>query len=210
MLEQHLVIPLVKLAVAASLASILVRIGVLRRALMRDERTLLQRVHFALGFSAIFGAGVATRIVTGVYQAVDLGLEGSLLAGILGGYVTGLISGVLISIPAMINHEYLSMPLFAAVGVLGGYFCGVGLLGVDDGSFWSQMQAKVLLIDDVVNGVVIKGLVFGAVISWIAVFEGYDAIPTSEGVSSATTRTVVHSSLAVLGLDFVLTGLMFN
>ncbi len=72
------------------------------------------------------------------------------------------------------------------------------------------MQAKVLLIDDVVNGVVIKGLVFGAVISWIAVFEGYDAIPTSEGVSSATTRTVVHSSLAVLGLDFVLTGLMFN
>lgn len=113
-------IPLVKLAVAASLASILVRIGALRRALMRDERTLLQRVHFALGFSAIFGAGVAMRIVTGVYQAVDLGLEGSLLAGILGGYVTGLISGVLISIPAMLNHEYLSMPLFAAVGVLGG------------------------------------------------------------------------------------------
>lgn len=108
----------------------------------------------------------------------------------------------------------ISMPLlaaiFTAVGVLGGYFCGVGLLGVDAGSFWSQMQAKVLLMEDVVNGVVIKGLVFGAVISWIAVFEGYDAIPTSEGVSAATTRTVVHSSLAVLGLDFILTGLMFN
>jgi phospholipid/cholesterol/gamma-HCH transport system permease protein len=108
----------------------------------------------------------------------------------------------------------IAMPLlaaiFTAVGVLGGWFCGVGLLGVDDGSFWSQMQAKVLLVEDVINGVVIKGFVFGAVISWIAVFEGYDAVPTSEGVSAATTRTVVHSSLAVLGLDFVLTGLMFN
>jgi two-component system LytT family sensor kinase len=121
MLEQHLVIPLVKLAVAASLASILVRIGVLRRALLRDERTLLQRVHLALGFSAIFGAGVATRIVTGTYQAVDLGLEGSLLSGVLGGYVSGLMSGVLISLPAMlISHDVLSMPLFASVGVLGG------------------------------------------------------------------------------------------
>lgn len=108
----------------------------------------------------------------------------------------------------------IAMPLlaaiFTAVGVLGGYFCGVGLLGVDAGSFWSQMQAKVLLMEDVVNGVVIKGAVFGFVISWIAVFEGYDAVPTSEGVSAATTRTVVHSSLAVLGLDFILTGLMFN
>jgi len=108
----------------------------------------------------------------------------------------------------------IAMPLlaaiFTAVGVLGGWFCGVGLLGVDDGSFWSQMQAKVLLIEDVINGVVVKGFVFGVVISWIAVFEGYDAVPTSEGVSAATTRTVVHSSLAVLGLDFVLTGLMFN
>ena len=108
----------------------------------------------------------------------------------------------------------IAMPLltaiFTAVGILGGYFCGVGLLGVDAGSFWSQMQTKVLLMEDVVNGVVIKGVVFGTVISWIAVFEGYDAVPTSEGVSAATTRTVVHSSLAVLGLDFILTGLMFN
>jgi phospholipid/cholesterol/gamma-HCH transport system permease protein len=72
------------------------------------------------------------------------------------------------------------------------------------------MQAKVMLIQDVFNGVVVKSLVFGAVVSWIAVFEGYDAVPTSEGVSAATTRTVVHSSLAILSLDFVLTGLMFN
>jgi len=107
----------------------------------------------------------------------------------------------------------ISMPLlaaiFSAVGVLGGFFVGVGLLGVDDGAFWSQMQDKVDLYDDVYNGV-IKSVVFGFVVTWIAVFEGYDAVPTSEGVSRATTRTVVHSSLAVLGLDFVLTALMFS
>jgi phospholipid/cholesterol/gamma-HCH transport system permease protein len=107
----------------------------------------------------------------------------------------------------------LAMPLlaaiFSAVGVLGGYFVGVGLLGVDEGAFWSQMQAKVDLFDDVANGV-IKSLVFGFVVTWIAVFEGYDAVPTSEGVSRATTKTVVHGSLAVLGLDFVLTALMFG
>ena len=99
--------------------------------------------------------------------------------------------------------------LFSAVGVMGGYFVGVGLLGVDEGAFWSQMQDKVDFYDDVVNGV-IKSIVFGFVVTWIAVFEGYDAVPTSEGVSLATTRTVVHSSLAVLGLDFVLTALMFG
>ncbi|MGH9632457.1 MAG: sensor histidine kinase [Bryobacteraceae bacterium] len=120
MLEQHLVTPLVKLAVAASLASILVRASALKRMLLREERTLFQRVQLTFGFSAIFGAGVVTRVVTGGYVAVDLGLEGSLLAGILGGYVTGLLSGILISIAAMLNGEYLSMPLFAGVGVLGG------------------------------------------------------------------------------------------
>lgn len=121
MLEQHLANLLIKLAVAAALASILVRVAFLRRALLRDGRTLTQRVQLALGFGAIFGAGVATRVVTGVYKAVDLGLEGSLLAGILGGYVSGLIAGVLISLPAMLfTDEHLTMPLFAGVGVLGG------------------------------------------------------------------------------------------
>lgn len=108
---------------------------------------------------------------------------------------------------------FLSMPLlaavFSAVGIYGGFFVGVGLLGVDDGAYWSQMQAKVDFYDDVLNGV-IKSLVFGFVVTWIAVFEGYDSVPTSEGVSRATTRTVVHSALAVLGLDFVLTALMFG
>jgi len=108
---------------------------------------------------------------------------------------------------------FVSMPLlailFSAVGVIGGYFVSVGLLGVDDGAFWSQMQAKIEWREDVVNGI-IKSLVFGVVCTWIALFQGYDAVPTSQGVSTATTRTVVHSSLAVLLLDFVLTALMFG
>jgi len=107
----------------------------------------------------------------------------------------------------------ISMPLlaalFSALGVIGGYFVGVGLLGVDDGAFWSQMQSKIDLYDDIYNGV-IKSLVFGLACTWIALFQGYEAVPTSEGVSRATTRTVVHSSLAVLGLDFILTALMFG
>ena len=107
----------------------------------------------------------------------------------------------------------IAMPMlgamFSAVGALGGFFVGVGLLGVDDGAFWSQMQAKVDFDEDVVNGV-IKSLVFGVVVTWIALFQGHDAMPTSEGVSRATTRSVVHSALAVLGLDFVLTALMFG
>lgn len=107
----------------------------------------------------------------------------------------------------------LSMPLlaaiFSAVGISGGYFVGVDMLGVDAGAFWSQMQGKVDWYDDILNGI-IKSVVFGIVITWIAVFEGYDAAPTTEGVSRATTRTVVYASLAVLGLDFVLTALMFG
>ncbi len=108
---------------------------------------------------------------------------------------------------------FLSMPLlaamFSAIGVVGGYFVSVGLLGVDDGAFWSQMQSKIDWSEDVINGV-IKSFVFGFVCAWIALFQGYDAVPTSSGVSEATTRTVVHSSLAVLVLDFVLTALMFG
>ncbi len=107
----------------------------------------------------------------------------------------------------------LSLPLlsamFSAIGISGGYLVATGLLGVDSNAYWSQMQANVDLFDDVANGV-IKSVVFGVVVTWIAVFEGYDAAPTSEGVARATTRTVVNSSLAVLGLDFILTALMFG
>jgi len=107
----------------------------------------------------------------------------------------------------------LSMPLlaalFSAMGIFGGYLVGVRLIGVDEGAFWSQMQAAVDLREDILNGV-IKSVVFGFAVARIAVFEGYDAPPTAEGVSGATTRTVVMSSLAILALDFMLTAFMFT
>jgi len=107
----------------------------------------------------------------------------------------------------------ISMPLlaamFSAAGIFGGYFVGVVQIGVDEGSFWSQMQAAVDFREDILNGV-IKSFVFGTVVTVISLFEGYDAPPTAEGVSGATTRTVVTSSLAILMLDFVLTAIMFR
>ncbi len=107
----------------------------------------------------------------------------------------------------------ISMPvlaaLFSMIGILGGYLVAVPLIGVDAGAFWSQMQANVDWRLDVVNGA-IKSVVFGVACTLIALFEGYDATPTAEGVSTATTRTVVTSSLAVLSLDFVLTSFMIT
>ncbi len=107
----------------------------------------------------------------------------------------------------------IAMPLlaaiFSAVAILGGHLVGVEWLGVDAGGYWSTMQATVDWQEDILNGV-IKSTVFGFFITWIAVFRGYDTIPTSEGISRSTTQTVVHSSLAVLALDFVLTALMFG
>ena len=107
---------------------------------------------------------------------------------------------------------FISLPLltiiFMALGIYAGYLVGSVWLGVDEGSFWSQMQSKVEFGHDILNGV-IKSIVFGFVVTWIAVFQGYDAMPTSEGVSRATTNSVVYSALAILGLDFILTALMF-
>lgn len=120
MREGYWVTLLVKLGVVACLASFLVRSSAVKRMLMQESRTLGQRLRLALWFSAVFAASVATRVVGRSYQAVDLGLEASLLAGILGGYVTGLLSGILISLPAMIAGEHLTMPLLAGIGLLGG------------------------------------------------------------------------------------------
>jgi len=107
----------------------------------------------------------------------------------------------------------ISMPLLAALfstmGIYGAYLVGVKLIGIDAGAFWGNMQAAVDFRTDIVNGV-IKSVVFGFAVSMIAVFEGFDAQPTAEGVSSATTRTVVASSLVILALDFVLTVFMFR
>ncbi|GJH22142.1 lipid asymmetry maintenance ABC transporter permease subunit MlaE [Caballeronia novacaledonica] len=99
--------------------------------------------------------------------------------------------------------------IFSAVGIIGGYVVGVILIGVDPGAFWSQMQGGVDVWRDVGNGV-IKSIVFGFAVTFIALFQGYEAKPTPEGVSRATTKTVVYASLAVLGLDFLLTALMFS
>jgi phospholipid/cholesterol/gamma-HCH transport system permease protein len=107
----------------------------------------------------------------------------------------------------------IAMPIlatiFTAVGVMGGYFVGVPLIGVDSGAFWSQMQGGVDLFSDIGNGL-IKSLVFGVAVTFIALYQGYEAKPTPEGVSQATTRTVVISSLSVLALDFLLTAMMFS
>ncbi len=99
--------------------------------------------------------------------------------------------------------------IFSAVGVIGGYIVGVKLIGVDEGAFWSQMQAGVDVWKDIANGV-LKSVVFGFAVTFIALFQGYEAQATPEGVARATTRTVVIASLTVLWLDFLLTALMFN
>jgi phospholipid/cholesterol/gamma-HCH transport system permease protein len=108
---------------------------------------------------------------------------------------------------------FISLPLLAAifsmVGILGAHLVGVDWLGVDSGTFWSVMQDQVDFKKDILNGI-IKSIVFAFVITWIAVYKGYDCNPTSEGISRATTATVVQSSLLVLGLDFILTALMFT
>jgi len=107
----------------------------------------------------------------------------------------------------------ISMPIlatiFSVMGVLGGYLVGVVYIGVDEGSFWSEMQGAVEFQHDVLNGV-LKSVVFGVAVTVISVFEGFDAPPTAEGVSRATTRTVVQSSLIILLLDVVLTAFMFR
>ena len=99
--------------------------------------------------------------------------------------------------------------VFSTVGILGGWVVGVLLIGIDTGAFWSQMQNGVDVYKDILNGV-IKSIIFGVAVTLIALYEGWRARPTPEGVARATTRTVVTSSLAVLGLDFLLTALMFS
>ena len=108
---------------------------------------------------------------------------------------------------------FISMPLlaliFSAVAIIGAHLVGVDWLGVDSGSFWSIMQSQVSFQQDILNGM-IKSFVFALIVTWIALYKGYDCVPTSEGISKATTETVVHSSLAVLGFDFLLTAVMFS
>jgi len=107
----------------------------------------------------------------------------------------------------------ISLPMlsaiFSVVAIIGGYLVGVDLLGVDSGAFWANMQAAVDYVADIQNGL-IKSVVFGTTVTWIAVFQGYKGTPTAEGISRSTTNTVVYSSLCILGLDFFLTAVMFR
>ena len=107
----------------------------------------------------------------------------------------------------------ISMPIlaiiFSAIGIFGAWVVGVGLIGCDDGAFWSQMQGSVDVFHDILNGM-FKAVVFGIAVGLVALFQGYSARPTPDGVSRATTRTVVVSSLLVLGLDFIMTAFMFT
>jgi two-component system LytT family sensor kinase len=119
--EQQLAALLIKVAVAASIASILMRFGRIQKIMLRDERTVSQRLQLALVFSLIFGLGSEVRILShSQYQAIDLAFESGIIAGLLGGYVSGLVTGICVSLPAMFTGKYMSMPLFAAAGVLGG------------------------------------------------------------------------------------------
>lgn len=108
---------------------------------------------------------------------------------------------------------FISLPIltviFNIVAIYGGYLIGVQWLGIDDGSFWSNMQSSVDFRSDIINGI-IKSLVFGFIVTWIAVYQGFYCEPTAQGISRATTRTVVYSSLAILGFDFILTALMLE
>lgn len=107
----------------------------------------------------------------------------------------------------------ISMPIlsliFSVVAIYGGYLVGVKWLGVDGGAFWANMQSSVDFYEDIINGL-IKSIVFGTIVTWIAVYQGYECIPTAEGIGRATTRTVVYGSLAILCLDFFLTAVMFG
>lgn len=100
--------------------------------------------------------------------------------------------------------------IFAAIGIIGGKMVGVDFLGADEGSFWSGMQNTVRFGHDIINGTIIKSIVFALICTWVAVYQGYACDPTPEGIATAMTRTVVYSSLCVLGFDFVLTAVMFG
>ncbi len=171
---------------------------VVAKSLLRELGPVIAALLFAGRAGSALTAEIGFMKATEQFAAMEMMAVDPLTRVIMPRFMAGLLALPLLA------------AIFTAIGILGGWFCGVGLLGVDDGTYWSQMRDSTELVEDVVNGVVIKSFVFGWVVSWIAVFEGYDAVPTSEGVSAATTRTVVHSSLAILALDFVLTGLMYN
>lgn len=167
----------------------------------------------------LYSVGVQSLLiimVSGLFIGMVLGLQGYI---VLTTYSAEASLGMMValSLRRIVAPRFwagmISMPLltiiFVAIGIWGGSVVGVDWKGIDSGFFWSAMQGAVEWKKDLLN-CLIKSVVFAITVTWIAIFNGYDAVPTSEGISRATTRTVVHSSLAVLGLDFVLTALMFG
>lgn len=165
-------------------------------SLLRELGPVLSSILFA----ARAGSGITAEI--GLMKATQqLDAMGVMAVNPIKRVITPKFIGGVLSVP-------LLTALFNVSGILGGSFVGVTLLQLDSGAFWSQMQGSVNLNDDIINGL-IKSLVFGVVVNLIAVYQGLNAQPTAQGVSAATTRTVVHSALATLAIDFILTVFMF-
>jgi phospholipid/cholesterol/gamma-HCH transport system permease protein len=173
-------------------------IGVLvALSLVRELGPVVSAILFAARAGSAITAEIGLMKTTEQLTAMDMMAVSPMARVIAPRFWAGVISMPILSL------------LFSAMGVFGGYLIGVVMIGVDNGAFWSQMQAAVDFRYDVLNGLV-KSIVFGIAISVIATFEGFNAPPTAEGVSGATTRTVVTSALVVLALDLVLTAFMLR
>jgi phospholipid/cholesterol/gamma-HCH transport system permease protein len=173
-------------------------IGVLvALSLVRELGPVVSAILFAARAGSAITAEIGLMKTTEQLTAMDMMAVSPMARVIAPRFWAGIISMPILSL------------LFSSMGVFGGYIVGVVLIGVDNGAFWSQMQAAVDFRYDVLNGLV-KSFVFGIAITVIATFEGYDAPPTAEGVSGATTRTVVTSALVVLALDLILTAFMLR
>jgi phospholipid/cholesterol/gamma-HCH transport system permease protein len=173
-------------------------IGVLvALSLVRELGPVVSAILFAARAGSAITAEIGLMKTTEQLTAMDMMAVSPMARIIAPRFWAGIISMPILSL------------LFSAMGVFGGYIIGVVVIGVDNGAFWSQMQAAVDFRYDVLNGLV-KSIVFGIAVTVIATFEGYDAPPTAEGVSGATTRTVVTSALIILALDLVLTAFMLR
>jgi len=173
-------------------------IGVLvALSLVRELGPVVSAILFAARAGSAITAEIGLMKTTEQLTAMDMMAVSPMARVIAPRFWAGIISMPILSL------------LFSAMGVFGGYIVGVVLIGVDNGAFWSQMQVSVEFKYDVLNGL-LKAFVFGVAVTVIATFEGYDAPPTAEGVSGATTRTVVTSALIILALDLVLTAFMLR
>jgi phospholipid/cholesterol/gamma-HCH transport system permease protein len=170
--------------------------GVVALSLLRELGPVVAALLFASRAGSAMAAEIGLMKATEQLEAMDVMAINPIARVIAPKFWAGVITMPLLA------------ALFSAVGILGGWFIGVVVIGVDHGTFWSQMQNAVDFETDVLNGV-IKSAVFGVIVTWIALFQGWGCLPTAEGVSRAITKTVVFAALAVLAADFILTALMF-